>query len=109
MTWFRDAAATIAEVDSVDPSSVSTVDLVHGSKYLVDLFYQDSVCNPVQSSGSIEVTFAADFTLVPFFYQPLADSYLSETFTAKFTYVEAAKDGTAMIRLTPQVSRFFVC
>ena len=84
------------------PSLSPPPDLVHGSKYLVDLFYQDSVCNPVQSAGSIEVTFAADFTLTPFFYQPLANSFLGETFTTKFTFVEAAQDGTAMIRLTPQ-------
>ena len=62
MTWFRDAVANIPEVASVTPSDPATIDLVHGSKYLVDLFYQDSVCNPVQSAGSIEVTFAADFT-----------------------------------------------
>ena len=59
MTWFREAVANIAEVIAIDPSDSASIDLVHGSKYLVDLFYQDSVCNPVQSAGSIEVTFAA--------------------------------------------------
>jgi hypothetical protein len=102
MTWFRDAVANIPEVASVTPSDPATIDLVHGSKYLVDLFYQDSVCNPVQSAGSIEVTFAADFTLTPFFYEPLAEAYIAEIFTVKFTFVEAAKDATSQVRFTSQ-------
>ena len=76
MTWFRDAVADIAAVSAIECSdgvscTDEQVDLVHGRKYLVDLFYRDAVCNPAQSAGSIEVTFASNYTLLPYFYNPL--------------------------------------
>ena len=80
MTWFRDAVSEIAAVSAIEcsagvPCAYDEIDLVHGRKYLVDLFYRDAVCNPEQSAGSIEVTFASNFTLPPF-YNPLPESIL---------------------------------
>ena len=107
MTWFRDARGRHRRSlgDRVLGRRLlqrnEQVDLVHGRKYLVDLFYRDAVCNPAQSAGSIEVTFASNYTLLPYFYNPLPEAILGSTFTTKFTLVEAGTAGTVKLTLAP--------
>jgi hypothetical protein len=92
-------AASLSQVSSVIPAT----DLVHGSKYLVDIFYQDAVCNPIQTAGSVEVTFAGNFTLAPIFYFPASSTVLSQTFNIKFVFVEAGLQNSTTITFTPLV------
>ena len=106
MTWFRDAVAYIDAVSAIEcsddtPCSDDEIDLIHGRKYLVDLFYQDAVCNPEQSAGSIEVTFASNFTLLPFFYSPLPEATLASSFKVKFTLVEAGSADSVRLSFSP--------
>jgi hypothetical protein len=97
MTWLSEAVQAIDAVTAVTPAGSSYTDLVHGSKYLADLYYQDAACNPEQSSGSVEVTFASNFTLAPTLYNPATGSFLADTFKVKYTLLELALEDSVKL------------
>ena len=84
-------------------SVVPPQDLVHGSKYLVDIVYKDAVCNPPQSAGSVEVTFAGNFTLAPILYAPESSKFMSQTFKINFVFIEAGLQNSTKITFIPVV------
>ena len=90
-------AAQLDHVHSVVPAT----NLVHGAKYLVDLFYQDAVCNPEKTSGSIEVSFASNFTLTPLLYFPASSTVIGQSFKVRLSFLEAGKENTTRFTLVP--------
>ena len=98
-----ESSVGLSHVHSISPAT----NLVHGSKYLVDLYYQDAVCNPIQSSGSIEVSFASNFTLQPLLYFPTSSSVIGQIFKVRFVFIEAGLQNTTKVTfyaLTPDSS-----
>ena len=99
LLFYQNAATSLSKVVSVVPPE----DLVHGSKYLVDIVYKDAVCNPPQSAGSVEVTFAGNFTLAPILYAPESSKFMSQTFKINFVFIEAGLQNSTKITFIPVV------
>ena len=84
-----------SDFKSVSPSD----DLVVGALYAVTLVCSDAAGNPPVSVQRVNIEFAGNATLLPFFIEPYPLQSIKERFTVNFTLPESAQAGSVKFPL----------